>query len=313
MFPDLSTRNARRVRAQTVLRGVLKTTSLVSASLVVAGCMAHSPNAALISTGAIDGSGAPSATIDPTYNLAPEVDDSPRANASVSDPMLEYFRRAAQVAMEDGQIFGAVGHLSQLYEQTPNDVDVIYNLARHLRYVDLLGQAETVLNNGLAIDPNHALLRLERAKVLIAGGEAEEAVTILEQLRREHPRDPSVLQSLGVALDRRGDHAEAQEIYHAAISVARPSAPLLNNLAMSLALGGDLIGAKDKLEQAMVAPGSGPQISQNLALVLSLKGDEAGARKLAERVAPREIAEAALDAYSNIAAPAHPWLRVADE
>lgn len=249
-------------------------------------------------------------TIDPSYQLAPEqtagpIDPTPEAD-------LRYVREAAKIAMDRGAIAGAAVHLSRLYDESPRDRRVIYDYARHLRYIGALNEAGLVLNDGLAIYPDDPLLRLESAKASIAEGDAEAAVITLTALRADHPRDPSVLKTLGVAFDRLGDHMAATEAYEAAMAVGRPTAPLLNNAGLSRLLAGDLDRAEALLREALSSPGAGPQVRQNLALTLSLKGDEAGARLISAQAVPEPLARKTVSAFSQIGREGHAWDHVGD-
>ena len=262
-------------------------TALACVLIALSGCVASPEGRA----------GKPSTTsIDPAY------DPTPRAGKAAGDPMLEYVRSAAEVAKQDGKLLGAAAHLSRLYDETPTDRDVIFDLARHMRYIGALTEAEQVLNDGLAIHSRDSLLRLELAKVFVASGRADQASEILEILRVELPQDPSILQALGVARDRLGQHDAAKEAYRQAIALGRPSAALLSNVAMSYLLSGDLAEAETFLRKAIVAPGATPQVRQNLALTLSLRGQVQAATQLSAETLPRPLATSAVTAYAMIPA-----------
>ena len=282
--------------------------ALLLAATALSGCVTTDGGEGSLSQASATNS---ALTIDPTYTLAPEATSGPVA--TIDKPDVRFIRTAATIAMESGQIEGAVVHLSRLYDETPRDRRVIYDYARHLRYVDALAEAQQVLNDGLALFPDDALLQLERAKTFIALGRGTEAVAAAEALRVSHPNDPAVLQTLGVALDRQGRHDEAMQAYKAAMAIGRPSASLLNNAAMSRLMDGDLDEAEDLLQRAQSAPGAGPQVRQNLALVLSLKGDEVAARRVAAQAVPERIADEAVSAYADIARSEHPWQRLGTE
>ncbi|MBX2856980.1 MAG: tetratricopeptide repeat protein [Rhodobacteraceae bacterium] len=265
------------------------TTALACVLLAASGC---------VSAPDMHGANLATASIDPAY------DPTPQTGKAANDPMLDYVRSAAEVAKQDGKLLGAAAHLSRLYDETPADRDVIFDLARHMRYIGALTEAEQVLNEGLAIHPSDSLLRLERAKVFIASGRAEQASEILETLLTELPQDPSILQALGVARDRLGEHAIAKEAYQQAMALGRPSAALLSNAAMSHLLSGDLQEAETLLRQAIVAPGATPQVRQNLALVLSLRGEIQAATQLSAETLPRPLASSSVSAYAKISTPA---------
>lgn len=249
-----------------------------------------------------------SVTIDPTYRLAPEQQTAAARALGLREA--PFIRTAAGIAMENGDAASAAIHLSQLYDLEPSDRRVVFDYARHLRYIGAIPVARQVLANGLALYPGDPLLRLELAKLDLADGRAEAAAAALEALREERPNDPAILQALGVSLDRLGEPERAQATYAEAIATGRPTAPLLNNAALSHLISGDLERAEALLRQAEAAPGASPQVRQNLALTLSLKGDETAARAISNQSLPATMADAAVDAYLDIAAADHPWGRL---
>lgn len=282
-------------------RALRRSVAAVALAAALAGCGASTSSgpASIMDTAQLS-----TRTIDPSYSVAAEDRAGPIKDVTQTD---EHLRMAAEIAIKEGKIHGAVAHLSKLAERHPGDKVVAYNLARHLRYIGSLPAAEKALNDGLAIHPKDQLLRLELAKVKIADGEAEEAVRILEPLREELPTDPAVLQALGVSYDRLKRHDDAQQVYAAAMELGRPSAALLNNDGLSRMMSGDLDGAIKQLRRASSAPGATAQVRQNLALALSLKGDEAEAKRVAQEALPREMADKALEQYRDIAKTQDAW------
>lgn len=289
----------RRARALSV--------ALAPLTLALAGCVSGPSGSTgagwSVASGAAVATGdTRAATIDPGYALAPE-----NRAPSPDDPLDPFTRRAAEIAMRDGEIEGAVTHLARLHANDPSDVRVAYDLARHLRYAGALSTAERVLNDSLAVDGDSALLRLELGKVKLAGGFAQEALLLFEPLKASRPNDPAVIQAVGVSLDRLGRHAEAQAAYADALTKGRPSAALLNNLGLSHLLSGELDAAVQRLREASTAPGANAQVRQNLALALTLKGDDAEAERVAQAALPNGLAEKALAYYRSIPQVRDAW------
>lgn len=273
-----------------------------AAPLLLGGCAGggvFSDAGSLIETADVP---AQSRSIDPSYAVAAT------AGPREADPEnLEVVRAAADAAIKNDAHFGAIAHLSKLAEHDPSDLDIAYQLSRRLRYVGALSDSERVLNDARAIHPDDPLLRLELAKTKIAGGFAQEALLLLKPLAEEEDEDPSVLQALGVAYDRTGQHQEAQAAYAEAMKHGRPSAALLNNDGLSRLISGDVEGAVARLREASTAPGANAQVRQNLALALVLKGDEAEARRVAGAAVPKDIAEKALAYFTAIPAAQDAW------
>ncbi|MEO1330747.1 MAG: tetratricopeptide repeat protein [Pseudomonadota bacterium] len=257
---------------------------------------------------------AATSTIDPAYTVAPE-ERAPAvtgAATSKSDPDYDVFtERAAALAMREGKTEAALGHLSRLYDVRPQDKQVAYDYARHLRYLGAISRAEQVLNDALAVHPGDKLLRLEHGKLLLGAGRPSEAIAVLATLNQQLPDDPAVLQALAVAHDRRLEHAKAQALYARAMQSGRPSAALLNNAGLSHLLSGDLPKAVELLRRASTAPGANAQVRQNLALALTLSGQSEEARKFASEGAPPKVAREAIGVFKGIKSLDHPWSRVA--
>lgn len=256
-------------------------------------------SAAMIETATVEGA---RRTIDPAYAVAAE-DRQPTAD----EPMSEFHRRAAEIAIKEKKVYGAAGHLMALYQENPSDKKVAFELARHFRYIDAVIEAEGVLNDAMAIHGDDQVLRLEKAKLMIASGRASEAASILDGLLAELPEDPAILLAAGLAQDRLNNPHEAQKYYETAMTLGRPSAALLNNAGLSHLITGDLDEAILLFRRAASAPGATSQVRMNLAMALSLKGETAEAERVAEGATPQAIAENAVAFYSSIGRPADAW------
>lgn len=93
-------------------------------------------------------------------------------------------------------------------------------------------------------------VRLQSARQLLAAGSLSDALTALNQLRRDYPRDPDILAALAVAHANSGNLAEAVEYLNASI-VTKPNARSYYNLAMVFRQKGDDVQAAWALEQAL--------------------------------------------------------------
>ncbi|MCI4665718.1 MAG: tetratricopeptide repeat protein [Neomegalonema sp.] len=280
--------------------------ALFGLSLValLGGCAHDRTDAASIKTASTPGG----ATIDPSYAAS-------TASAARKDPLADYSRAASDIAIKEGKHYGAVAHLTRVFRANPRDKRVAYDLARHLRYLGATTEAEQILAEAQVHHPRDPLLRLERAKARIAGGRARAALEILEPLRKEKPHDPAVLQVVGVAYDRIGQHKDARKAYKTAIDRGARSPKLLNNYALSHLLSGDLKQAIEILRRAAAAPGATPQIRHNLAMALALDGQGEEARTIAAGVSSREDAEKMVSYFERMAAagatPADAWAAAA--
>ncbi len=275
--------------------------SVALITLLLAGCGggAASVDTSMVETATIEGA---RKSIDPAYVVAAE----DRAEHK-TDILSDFQRRAAEIAIREKKVYGAAAHLSSLYAENPRDKKIAFELARHLRYIGSLIEAESVLNDALAIHGPDPVLRLEQAKLYLAGGRATESLPILDTLMAEHPDDPAIMHAAGLAHDRLEQHAEAQAIYEKAMALGRPSAALLNNAGLSHLITGDLETAVALFRRGAAAPGATSQTRMNLALALSLKGDGEEAQRVANGAAPDAVTQNAVAYYSSISKPADAW------
>jgi tetratricopeptide (TPR) repeat protein len=102
-----------------------------------------------------------------------------------------------------------------------------YHIARYEYATVLLKrhkhvQAREQLEKLLAIDPRNPMYRTTHATVCTGFGDYGRALPLYRELSRETPQDPELHLSIGHALKTLGDTAEAVDAYRAAIAV-RPS------------------------------------------------------------------------------------------
>ena len=283
-----------------MIRILIRGTVAIVTAAILAGCASTDgtePVGGSFATATAQASAGPK-TVDPAYSKGVRAPRSPRES---DVPMEDFYRRAAEIAISEGKTYGAIAHLSKVIETSPADKKIAYDLARHLRYIGALSDAEGALNSALTIHPSDMLLKLEFAKVRIAQGRAKEALVLLRSLHAESPQDPSILQAFAVAQDRSGDHSKAQRTYAKAIRLGQPSAALLNNAALSYLMSGDAPRAVSMLRDAAAAPGASVQVRQNLALALVFTGQHDEARQIAEAALPKALADRALGYYQSLA------------
>jgi Flp pilus assembly protein TadD len=245
-------------------------------------------------------------SIDPTYKTgsravdAASNDSQPETELNSAVNMQNLIQEAANMAESSREYRSAATHWAELYEYDPRDKNVVFRLARSLRHIGFLTEAEKVLIDALAYWRDDPLLSLERARVLTAQGQAENAITIIEFLEEEHPNDPGILMIKGIALDRNGDHKAAQMTYDKALVAGGASAQLLNNYALSHAVDGNLAKAEKLLRRAIISRGSTIQTQQNLAMILALGNKTAEAERILLNSSPPKEVARAIEFYSSL-------------
>jgi Flp pilus assembly protein TadD len=164
-----------------------------------------------------------------------------------------------------------------------------------------IGQARAVAEQAIAAKPDDPAIIAEVGKVRLASGNLQEAVVLLQRAIVLEGRDWKSRSALGVAYDRLGDAARAEESYRAALAVSPDNPVVLNNLALSRAMANDLAGARELLQRAVAVSQSDVRVRQNLALVYALSGNMAQAEALTLQDLPPDLARETLAYYRELA------------
>jgi Flp pilus assembly protein TadD len=136
-----------------------------------------------------------------------------------------------------------------------------------------------------------ASAEVAQAEALIARGEADAAIAILERAIAENPRDVRAYLDFGLAHELREDVVAAERAYRAAIEVDAGFAEALNNLGVLLRDSGRSEEGIAMLRRAIEARPGFASAHLNLALALEDAGDLEGAEReyrTVIRLAPRD-------------------------
>lgn len=209
---------------------------------------------------------------------------------------------AAQQSQQSNDYVGAVNQFRTLYERDPKSLDAALGLVRNLRFVGRPEQSMAVANEALAAHPDDAALLAELGKSQLAANQLPAAIDTLNKAIARDPRSWQAHSALGIAYDRKEDHAAAQRAYRTALGLSPGSAAVINNLALSLALSGDLDAAIAELQKVAFTERSTTQLRQNLALFYALSGNMRQAEAIVRNDLPPELAEQNLAYYRSLAA-----------
>jgi len=94
-------------------------------------------------------------------------------------------------------------------------------------------------------------------------------------------RDWKTLSAQGTLRAKKGQHAEAQQYFLAALQEQPDAVSVINNLALSYALDGKADKSEELLRKAVASGHDDKRVRQNLALVLGLQGKFDEARQVA--------------------------------
>jgi serine/threonine-protein kinase len=127
-----------------------------------------------------------------------------------NDPGVHFVRGV--VARLDSDYEKALRSFDRMVRLNPGErVLASYNRARIFMYQREYEDAFRELDQGAALEPEHPLILVFRARVLYYKGEVEEAINILHQVLQRHPQIDGVRPILAICLSAQGQHTKANE------------------------------------------------------------------------------------------------------
>lgn len=210
--------------------------------------------------------------------------------------------------------FEEIGALGKKWEADPK------NVAKGLAYASALesaGQPEkqfSVYAQLMRSNPDNAKLAGLYGRKLVAAGQSNEAITVLERAAAAEANDWRIHSALGSAYDQKSEYQKARVHYDKALTIDPQNLSVMNNLGMSYALEGNLKQAETILRQADALPRSKsePRIRQNLALVVGLQGRFEEASSLAREDLPKEQVEANMAYLQKMLSQPNTWQQISE-
>jgi len=208
---------------------------------------------------------------------------------------------AAAAAQSQNDATTAATYYRSALTRDPGNAAAAIGLMQSLRVIGGLDEARAVAEKSLSLHPNDPAVLAEGAKVKLATGQIDDAIKLLKRAVTDDGKDWKSRSALGLAYDRVGDYARADESYQEALTISPENATVLNNYALSRAMANDLDGARALLVRAIASPNADMRVRQNLALVYALSGDMGKAEELTRHDLPPALASEALDFYRRLA------------
>jgi Flp pilus assembly protein TadD len=218
--------------------------------------------------------------------------------------------RTMQDPVTTGAISGDASTLGQLaarYKSHPRDKVAIIYYAAALRAAGQAEQAVSVIENGLAVHRNDLDLRIAYAKALTAAGRFSQALTVADDAIDPASPDWNALLVKGAVLDQNGRNQEARALYTQALLIAPNEPSLEANLGLSYAMTNELDKAELHLRKAVSMRGAKGQVRQNLALVIGLQGRFEESRAMFAQDLPPEQVEANMDYIRALLTQQNRW------
>ncbi|HKR13689.1 MAG TPA: protein kinase [Pyrinomonadaceae bacterium] len=127
-----------------------------------------------------------------------------------NDPGVHFVR--AVVARLDGDYERALRSYYRMVKLNPGErVPASYNRARIFMYQGDYDQALHELDQGAALEPEHPMIKVIRARVLYYKGEIAESIKLLEGVLLRHPQMDGIRPILAICLSAQGQHTKANE------------------------------------------------------------------------------------------------------
>ncbi len=168
-----------------------------------------------------------------------------------NDPGVHFVR--AVVARLDADYENALRSFDRMVKLDPGErVLASYNRARIYMYQREYDRALQELDEGAALEPEHPMIKVIRARVLFLSGEIDEATTILQQVLQRHPQMDGIRPILAICLSAHGQHTKADEqLTHKVRLVAEADYDISYWLASAYLLQGRQVEALRWLETAI--------------------------------------------------------------
>ena len=168
-----------------------------------------------------------------------------------NDPGVQFVRGV--VARLDGEYERALRSFDRMVRLNPSErVLASYNRARIFMYQKNYEDALRELDEGMAVEPEHPMIQVFRARVLYYRGEIDSAVRILNHVLERHPHMDGMRPVLAICLSAQGHHTQANEqLTHKVRQVAEADYDISYWLGSAYLLQGRQVEALRWLETAI--------------------------------------------------------------
>ena len=229
----------------------------------------------------------------------PDQEESSASRTERADEVVaEVVRNSARKAWARGDHSAAAAQFGKLYAVKPDDREVVIEYLRSLRAIGAIRDAYRISRDTYDAHAEDLSYLLAVARVELAMGKAEEALTSLQRARELEPRSWEVYSLLGVAHDSREEFERAIESYRSALELSPGNEVVLNNMALSTAQAGDIDGAIALLRPLIATNrSSSARIRQNLAILYGFKGNLKELEALGRMDLNEEMVRRNLDAF----------------
>ncbi len=184
-----------------------------------------------------------------------------------------------QLSAEDAA--GAVSQWGAAYLKNPQDPRMALGYAKSLKAIGSRDRALEVLKTAYQANTSNGEIAAELGRLALDMGQIDIATVALKSAEAQGMRDWKTLSAQGTLHAKKGEYAEAQQYFLAALQVEPDAVSVTNNLALAYALDGKADKSEELLRKAVASGHEDKRVRQNLALVLGLQGKFDEARQIA--------------------------------
>ena len=167
-----------------------------------------------------------------------------------------------------------IASAEKAYKKNSDDIGAAIRYSRALRDAGRYSRASIVITPFAKDDRKpSAAAKSEFAAVQVALGNYDVAADAARKSISMNDKSWQAYDILGIALDAKGDHANAEKALRKALELAPPEqqTAILNNLGLNLAAQGFLDEAADTLRKALATSPDRAEVERNLRIVSALR------------------------------------------
>ncbi len=197
--------------------------------------------------------------------------DNIKTEKSMAERMDLAIEKAALAASKNGSKSAALLALEKKYKRNPDDPATALEYAKSLRKANRLNLASIVLFPFAELKDAHAGVKSEMSMITLALGDYDLAEKYAQEAVLQDPEDYQAYQNLGIALDAKEMHPEAERAFRKGLENWKGDpTSIMNNLALNLATQGFIDEAIEVLERAKALSPDRIELERNLRIIRTL-------------------------------------------
>ncbi len=195
----------------------------------------------------------------------------PERNTTQAERIDAAIENAAISAANKGSASASLLALEKQYKRNPENPSYAIAYSKGLRQAQFLNRAKMVLEPFAKEEPAFAGVQTEMSMIALALGNYNSAENYAQKAVLQDPEDYKAYQNLGIALDAKEMHPEAERAFRKGLEHWQGDpTTIMNNLALNLATQGFIDEAVEVLERAQALSPDRIEIERNLRIIRTL-------------------------------------------